>query len=215
MPWATGRDSPWERTTRSRTRPWAAPVAWRARPRTRGWRQPFAPIHVLIGDDAHTSVFSALQFLGLGHDRVVRIETDAAGRSRRSRRRTLPRHCPRPSACGKYATRYTQHPVAAPAFKPAGRNVHLVAGRPSHRLPVRPKHGRAGCLRARRHPGAPALPAHASLSGPPGGGHGTACRCPRMSGLRGGSRPLGGPLTAMRIAVRPGSRHSGARPPCK
>lgn len=35
------------------------------------------PITVLIGDDAHTTVFSALQFLGLGHDRVVRI---AAGR---------------------------------------------------------------------------------------------------------------------------------------
>ena len=38
------------------------------------------PINVLIGDDAHTSVFSALQFLGLGHDRVVRIATDAQGR---------------------------------------------------------------------------------------------------------------------------------------
>ncbi len=38
------------------------------------------PIAVLIGDDAHTTVFSALQFLGLGHDRVVRIETDASGR---------------------------------------------------------------------------------------------------------------------------------------
>jgi len=38
------------------------------------------PIHVLIGDDAHASVFSALQFLGLGHDRVLRIETDAQGR---------------------------------------------------------------------------------------------------------------------------------------
>jgi glutamate/tyrosine decarboxylase-like PLP-dependent enzyme len=37
------------------------------------------PIHVLIGDDAHTSVFSALQFLGLGHDRVVRVGTDAQG----------------------------------------------------------------------------------------------------------------------------------------
>jgi hypothetical protein len=34
------------------------------------------PIHVLIGDDAYTDVFSALQFLGLGHDRVVRIATD-------------------------------------------------------------------------------------------------------------------------------------------
>ncbi|PZM12048.1 pyridoxal phosphate-dependent decarboxylase family protein [Rhizobium tubonense] len=38
------------------------------------------PITVLIGDDAHTTVFSALQFLGLGHDRVVRIETDGQGR---------------------------------------------------------------------------------------------------------------------------------------
>ncbi|CDM57839.1 hypothetical protein LPU83_2182 [Rhizobium favelukesii] len=34
---------------------------------------------MLIGDDAHTTVFSALQFLGLGHDRVVRIPTDDLG----------------------------------------------------------------------------------------------------------------------------------------
>ena len=38
------------------------------------------PITVLVGDDAHTTVFSALQFLGLGHDRVIRIETDRQGR---------------------------------------------------------------------------------------------------------------------------------------
>lgn len=38
------------------------------------------PIHVLIGDEAHTTIFSALQFLGLGHDRVVRIATDDQGR---------------------------------------------------------------------------------------------------------------------------------------
>lgn len=38
------------------------------------------PITVLIGDDAHTTVFSALQFLGLGHDRVVRVKTDTQGR---------------------------------------------------------------------------------------------------------------------------------------
>ncbi|WP_269931202.1 pyridoxal phosphate-dependent decarboxylase family protein [Aminobacter sp. HY435] len=36
-------------------------------------------ITVLIGDDAHTTVFSALQFLGLGHDRVVRVATDSQG----------------------------------------------------------------------------------------------------------------------------------------
>ncbi|KUL94027.1 pyridoxal-dependent decarboxylase [Bosea sp. WAO] len=38
------------------------------------------PIKVVIGDDAHTTVFSALQLLGLGHDRVVRVATDAQGR---------------------------------------------------------------------------------------------------------------------------------------
>jgi glutamate/tyrosine decarboxylase-like PLP-dependent enzyme len=38
------------------------------------------PISVRIGDDAHTTVFSALQFLGLGHDRIARIETDGGGR---------------------------------------------------------------------------------------------------------------------------------------
>ncbi len=38
------------------------------------------PIRVVIGDDAHTTVFSALQVLGLGHDRVVRVATDAQGR---------------------------------------------------------------------------------------------------------------------------------------
>ncbi len=38
------------------------------------------PVTVLIGDDAHTTVFSALQFLGLGHDRVVRLGTDDMGR---------------------------------------------------------------------------------------------------------------------------------------
>lgn len=38
------------------------------------------PINVIIGDDAHTTVFSALQFLGLGHDRVTRVATDDQGR---------------------------------------------------------------------------------------------------------------------------------------
>jgi len=37
------------------------------------------PIKVLIGDDAHTTVFSALQYLGLGHDRVVRVAADETG----------------------------------------------------------------------------------------------------------------------------------------
>ncbi|WP_426238259.1 pyridoxal phosphate-dependent decarboxylase family protein [Pararhizobium sp. DWP1-1-3] len=37
-------------------------------------------ITVVIGDDAHTTIFSALQFLGLGHDRVLRVATDDQGR---------------------------------------------------------------------------------------------------------------------------------------
>ena len=38
------------------------------------------PIDVLIGEDAHTTVFAALQMLGLGHARARRIATDSAGR---------------------------------------------------------------------------------------------------------------------------------------
>jgi glutamate/tyrosine decarboxylase-like PLP-dependent enzyme len=37
------------------------------------------PITVLIGADAHATVFSALQFLGLGHERVVRVATGEDG----------------------------------------------------------------------------------------------------------------------------------------
>ena len=39
-------------------------------------------ICVLIGDDAHSSAFAALQLLGLGSERVVRIPTDRMGRMR-------------------------------------------------------------------------------------------------------------------------------------
>jgi glutamate/tyrosine decarboxylase-like PLP-dependent enzyme len=38
------------------------------------------PIQILIGEDAHTSVFSALQFLGLGRDRLICVSADDAGR---------------------------------------------------------------------------------------------------------------------------------------
>jgi glutamate/tyrosine decarboxylase-like PLP-dependent enzyme len=38
------------------------------------------PITVLIGADAHATVFSGLKYLGLGANRVVTIATDAAGR---------------------------------------------------------------------------------------------------------------------------------------
>jgi glutamate/tyrosine decarboxylase-like PLP-dependent enzyme len=38
------------------------------------------PINVCVGNDAHAANFAALRYLGLGHDRVIRIPTDDAGR---------------------------------------------------------------------------------------------------------------------------------------
>jgi len=37
------------------------------------------PITVIVGEDAHTTVFSALRFIGLGHNRVQRVRTDSNG----------------------------------------------------------------------------------------------------------------------------------------
>ena len=38
------------------------------------------PVHVLVGADAHASVFAALQLIGFGRKRVIPIATDAQGR---------------------------------------------------------------------------------------------------------------------------------------
>jgi len=40
------------------------------------------PVHVLIGADAHSSMFSALQLIGFGYNRVIRVNTDDHGRMR-------------------------------------------------------------------------------------------------------------------------------------
>nr|WP_255500705.1 aspartate aminotransferase family protein [Caulobacter sp. 17J80-11] len=40
------------------------------------------PIHVVLGEEAHSTVFSALRYLGLGDQRVVRVAVDAQGRMR-------------------------------------------------------------------------------------------------------------------------------------
>jgi glutamate/tyrosine decarboxylase-like PLP-dependent enzyme len=37
-------------------------------------------VRVLVGEDAHSSVFSALQLIGFGYNRVIRIQTDDQGR---------------------------------------------------------------------------------------------------------------------------------------
>ncbi|MCX7384479.1 MAG: aminotransferase class V-fold PLP-dependent enzyme [Alphaproteobacteria bacterium] len=38
------------------------------------------PIRVVVGEDIHVSALSALQFLGLGHSRVIKVATDGEGR---------------------------------------------------------------------------------------------------------------------------------------
>ena len=40
------------------------------------------PIDVVVGDEAHRTIFTALRMLGLGAERVRRVETDAQGRMR-------------------------------------------------------------------------------------------------------------------------------------
>ncbi len=37
------------------------------------------PVDVLIGEEGHATVYSALQFLGFGHDRPIRVASDAQG----------------------------------------------------------------------------------------------------------------------------------------
>lgn len=38
------------------------------------------PVHVLVGADAHSSLYSALQLIGFGHQRIITIPTDDQGR---------------------------------------------------------------------------------------------------------------------------------------
>jgi glutamate/tyrosine decarboxylase-like PLP-dependent enzyme len=40
------------------------------------------PIHVVLGEEAHSTVFSALRYLGLGTERVISVPVDAQGRMR-------------------------------------------------------------------------------------------------------------------------------------
>jgi len=50
-------------------------------------------IDVIVGDEAHATLFTALQYLGLGRDRVIRVETDPQGRIRADAlRAALPDH---------------------------------------------------------------------------------------------------------------------------
>jgi glutamate/tyrosine decarboxylase-like PLP-dependent enzyme len=47
-------------------------------------------IHVFVGDDVHTSILSALRYLGFGAQRIIRVDTDPQGRMLAD---NLSRHC--------------------------------------------------------------------------------------------------------------------------
>jgi glutamate/tyrosine decarboxylase-like PLP-dependent enzyme len=49
------------------------------------------PISIIVSEESHVTIFAALQMLGFGRDRVIRIPTDAQGRMRADAlRNTLP-----------------------------------------------------------------------------------------------------------------------------
>src|SRR5256885_1601940 len=46
-------------------------------------------IHLVVGDEAHVTVFASLQMLGLGRSRVHRVPTDDQGRMRADALRSM------------------------------------------------------------------------------------------------------------------------------
>ena len=54
-------------------------------------------IHVVVGDEAHASIFAALQMLGLGRGRAIRIPTDEQGRMRPDELRAALARCGGPT----------------------------------------------------------------------------------------------------------------------
>jgi glutamate/tyrosine decarboxylase-like PLP-dependent enzyme len=82
------------------------------------------PIDVIIGDDAHTTVFSALRMLGLGQERVRRVATDAQGRMREDAFRAVLAQCADPVIAVAQAGQ-----INTGSFDPAGAIADALAGR--------------------------------------------------------------------------------------
>ena len=86
--------------------PWASPRPPGAAARRQGWDVQRAgsvrarpPIRVVMGEEAHGTVFKALALLGLGRERVERVPVDGPGRMRAEpcpRWTTAPSCWPRP-----------------------------------------------------------------------------------------------------------------------
>jgi len=82
-------------------------------------------IRVVIGDDAHSTVLTALQYLGLGRERVVRIPADDQGRMRADLLPDVLDHSTPTIVCIQAGN------VNSGAFDPADAVADAVAGHPN------------------------------------------------------------------------------------
>lgn len=82
------------------------------------------PVEILIGEDAHTTVFSALQMLGFGRSRVRRIATDDQGAIRIDAFRAALAECRDPVVAIAQAGQ-----INTGAFDPVGAMKAALAGR--------------------------------------------------------------------------------------
>jgi len=82
------------------------------------------PITVIIGDEAHATLLTALQYLGLGRERVTRVATDDQGRMRADEARDLIAGTDGPLIVCTQAGN-----VNTGAFDPVGEIADAVAGR--------------------------------------------------------------------------------------
>jgi glutamate/tyrosine decarboxylase-like PLP-dependent enzyme len=83
-------------------------------------------ITVVIGDEAHATLLTALQYLGLGRERVVRVPVDDQGRMRADRaRETIA------SVTGPLLVAIQAGNVNTGAFDPAGEVAEAVAAHPN------------------------------------------------------------------------------------
>jgi len=83
------------------------------------------PITVVIGDEAHATLLTALQYLGLGRERVTRVATDDQGRMRADEARDVIARTDGPLiVCAQAGN------VNTGAFDPVGEIAEALVGRP-------------------------------------------------------------------------------------
>ena len=88
-------------------------------------------ITVVIGEEAHATLLTALQYLGLGRDRVVKVQTDEQGRMRAEEARTAIRAVEGPLIVAAQAGN-----VNTGGFDPVGEIAAALEGHPNSWLHV-------------------------------------------------------------------------------